>query len=58
MSIETINEGKGPIVMICDNNPMDIRLMNDSDTLWEETLSRNNVLISNLDNRVRNHRGL
>lgn len=43
-SIETINEGKEPIIMICDNNPMDVRLMNESDALWEETLEKNKVI--------------
>ena len=30
--------------MICDNNPMDIKLMNDSDLLWTTTLKKYNVL--------------
>lgn len=28
VSIESINEAKEPIIMICDNNPMDLRLLN------------------------------
>lgn len=44
--IELINEhnNNSPIVMICDNNPMDIKLMNDSDLLWTATLKKYNVL--------------
>lgn len=40
ISIETISRKNpnDPIVMICDNNPMDIRLMNETDALWEQTL--------------------
>jgi len=45
VNIESINEAKGPIIMICDNNPMDIRLMNESDSLWYEALSKNGVLL-------------
>lgn len=29
--------------MICDNNPMDIRMMNQSDQIWTETLAKNDV---------------
>lgn len=47
ISIETINpqEGPHPILMICDNNPMDIRLLNDSDHLWTVTLDKYDVLL-------------
>lgn len=35
-NIELISsEGRlKPIVMICDNNPMDIRLINETDAIW------------------------
>ena len=43
--IELINEHENnmPIVMICDNNSMDIKLMND-DPLWTSTLKRYDVI--------------
>lgn len=50
-SIELISSGSNsdPIVMICDNNPFDIKLMNESDNLWTQTLNRYNVFHAYLD---------
>lgn len=45
ISIETINQHDHahPILMICDNNPMDVRLLNESDHLWVQTLQKYDV---------------
>lgn len=38
-NIELINEGDdNQIVMICDNNPFDIKLMNVNEDLWTQFL--------------------
>jgi hypothetical protein len=43
MSIQSIKPCSDPTIMICDNNPMDVRLMNEADVLWYEALERHNV---------------
>lgn len=46
-NIEQINEGgDNQIVMICDNNPFDIKLLNRSDQLWSQFLKKIEVLIA------------
>lgn len=45
-NIELINEGNdNQIVMICDNNPLDIKLMNANDDLWTQFLDKHNVIL-------------
>lgn len=46
-NIELINEGDGgQIVMICDNNPFDIKMLNKSDRLWTQFLEKHKVSMS------------
>ena len=43
-NIELINEGNdNQIVMICDNNPIDIKLMNGNEDLWTQFLDKHHV---------------
>ena len=45
-NIELINEaGNQQIVMICDNNPFDIKLLNRSDQLWTQFLKKIDVRV-------------
>lgn len=44
--IELINEnGQNQIVMICDNNPFDIKLINRTDKLWQQCLNKVGVSV-------------
>jgi hypothetical protein len=48
-NIELINEGNdNQIVMICDNNPFDIKLLNETDDLWTQFLNKYQVNIHKL----------
>lgn len=42
--IELINSQEGKIVMICDNNPFDIKLLNPTDRLWPHFLRKLEVI--------------